>query len=120
MENINELPILSVFEALDILKFNNSITCRAVKNISIKCNIPQNIATEGRLNRHFCKVLKERSNARKRGHLDTWLAESKLREFCKYLPEANTIEDHVSSDESMAVTPPKQARRRGRQSTKKP
>ena len=66
MDNPEILPILSMYEALQILDANNAITLRAIKQIYSKCNIPENPSTEGRFRRKLTKGLKQRARARKK------------------------------------------------------
>ena len=61
MDKAESLPILSVFDALQILQANDSIPYRAIKDICLKCNIPQNVANEARLSRKFNEVLKQQT-----------------------------------------------------------
>ena len=68
MDEAESLPILSVSDALQILQANDSIPYRAVKDICLKCNIPQNVANEARLSRKFNEVLKQRTYARKKAN----------------------------------------------------
>ena len=109
MDEAESLPILSVFDALEILQANDSIPYRAIKDICLKCNIPQNVANEARLKRKFNEVLKQRTYARKKSKLEEWKSESKKEEFCRYLPEANEVIVNNSSDEEYIpeASPPK-------------
>ena len=114
MDEAESLPILSVFDALQILQANDSIPYRAVKDICLKCNIPQNVANEARLNRKFNEVLKQQTYARKKSKLEEWTSGSKKEEFCRYLPEADEVIENNSSDEEYipGASPPKRPRHR--------
>ena len=68
---------LSVFEALNILTACDSNMNIAIRDIFVKCNIPDNDATLVRFRRKFDKVKKNRLNAHKSGKLDNWLTEAK-------------------------------------------
>ena len=118
MDDIQELPILSVADVLEILQANDSITHRAVKNICLKCNIPQNTVTEQRLKRKFANVLKQRENSSKVSKLAKWISDAKNEEFCRYLPEVNPIIEIPNSDEDYA--PGSSPRKRAKHPPKKP
>ena len=70
MDLNNNLSILSVAEALQILRDRNGITNQAIKDICIKCNLPDNQVTKGRLTRSFTKYLKQRTEASRRSNLN--------------------------------------------------
>ena len=102
MNNINELPVLSVFEAICMLNGNYSNTYPAVQSICNQCNIPINNSTKGRFTRKFTHILKQRRIAIKAGNLDAWLSCAKNQEFCKYLPVNASVRCVPDSDEYVA------------------
>ena len=112
MDKPEVLPILSMYEALQIFDANNAVTLRAIKQIYSKCNIPENPSTEGRFRRKLSKGLTQRARARKNKYLDKWISDAKNEEFCKYLPEVNEVIESCSSDEEYVPgsSPPKRPR----------
>ena len=112
MDNSQSISYMSNYEAYGILKSHKSRKYPAIKDICNRCNIPKNTVTSQRLYRKFCKLLKDRIHARKIRSLHKWTSDSRIEEFCKYLPCSNEIiEDREKDcDSDYVVTPPKRGR----------